>query len=393
MSYPILDVAILIGVLMLSTRRSTYWFDKRLLLFSTATIFQTLGDLTFAVSGVGELFENAEPIYVLYIAAGIFLLASASIVHERPAVHEFADRPAPRIALIAPYGAATLLVVALVWHTMGSNRTHLPLLVLATVTVVVLTFVRQAVSIRENRYRVEEDRQNLVSSISHELRTPLTSMFGMLELVRAGDIDLSSDEQREFLGNATDQARHMARIVSDLIMLARDRDDDIYVAFSPCRLDQLVREAVDRVVGGGGVEVLAPALTVMVDKDRLEQAVTNLVGNAVKYGHGRVSVIANVGDNLVIEVHDDGPAVPTKYELVIWNRFERGPRKLDSRVPGSGNGLAVVAKVAEAHGGSAGYRRSEILGGACFFMTIPLELSRAAIANMGAVTAPLVIAN
>lgn len=80
------------------------------------------------------------------------------------------------------------------------------------------------------------------------------------------------------------------------------------------------------------------------------------------------------GENLVIEVHDDGPAVPTRYELTIWNRFERGPRKLDSRVPGSGNGLAIAAKVARAHGGAAGYRRSEILGGACFFLSMPLPL-------------------
>ena len=372
MAYPILDVALLIGILMLSVRRSTYWLDRRLLLFSAALIFQTVGDLHFAATGVGELFEEARPFYPLYIATGICLLASASIVHKRPAPREVADRPARWLALIAPYGAASLVLGALIWCAFDPEHTHVALLALATVAVVVLTFARQAVSIRENRDRVDAERQDLVSSISHELRTPLTSMFGMLELVRAGEIELSNHERNEFLETATDQARHMARIVSDLILLARDRDDTIYVAPSPCRLDRLVRDAVSGVEGGDIVEVDVPPLTVAVDTTRFDQAVANLVANAVKYGGGRVIVTTDTDEDLTIEVHDDGPGIPTKYELVIWNRFERGPRRLDSRVPGSGNGLAIVARVAKAHGGTAGYRRSEILGGACFFISIPL---------------------
>ena len=286
MAYPILDVALLIGLLMLSIRRSTYWLDRRLLLFSVALIFQTVGDLLFAATGVGELFEEARPFYPLYIAAGICLLASASIIYKRPAPREMSDRPARRLTLIAPYGAATLMLAALIWFAFDPEHTHIPLLALATVAVVVLTFARQAVSIRENRDRVDAERQDLVSSISHELRTPLTSMFGMLELVRAGEIELTDRERKEFLETATDQARHMARIVSDLILLARDRDDTIYVAPAPCRLDRLVRDAASSVEGGQIVEVDVPPLTVTVDSTRFDQAIANLVGNAVKYGAG-----------------------------------------------------------------------------------------------------------
>jgi signal transduction histidine kinase len=258
--------------------------------------------------------------------------------------------------------------------------------------VVLLTYSRQAVSIRQNREQGDVDRQNLVSSISHELRTPLTSIFGMLELVRAGQIELTESEKQEFLDTAANQARHMARIVTDLIILARDQRDTIHVAPAPCQLDQLIRDAVGRVEGGEVVDFTATPMTVTVDPERFQQAIANLVGNAVKYGGGRVLVNVVSGENLVVEVHDDGPAVPTKYELVIWNRFERGPRRLDSRVPGSGNGLAIVAKVAQAHGGVAGYRRSEALGGACFFMSIPLLPTVAEIARIGADPGPLFIA-
>jgi signal transduction histidine kinase len=392
MAYPILDVALLIALLMLSIRRSTYWLDRRLLLLSAALIFQTAGDLLFAATGVGELFEEARPFYPLYIAAGICLLAAASNVHKRPAPREMADRPARRLTLVAPYGAATMMLAALVWFAFDPDHTHVPLLALATVAVVVLTFARQAVSIRENRDRVDAERQDLVSSISHELRTPLTSMFGMLELVRAGEIELTESERNEFLETATDQARHMARIVSDLILLARDQDDTIYVAPARCRLDRLVEAAVRGVEGGQVVEADVPPLTVTVDITRFDQAIANLVGNAIKYGGGRVIVTAVADENITIEVHDDGPGVQTKYELVIWNRFERGPRRHDSRVPGSGNGLAIVAKVVKAHGGVAGYRRSEILGGACFFISIPPTLDLAAVSRIGTDPTPLVIA-
>jgi len=63
--------------------------------------------------------------------------------------------------------------------------------------------------------------------------------------------------------------------------------------------------------------------------------------------------------------------VPKKYEQTIWERFERGVNRLNASIPGSGIGLAVVAAITSAHGGSTGYRRSERLGGACFRVVLP----------------------
>ena len=373
MAYPVLDVALLISILMLSIRRSSFRFDRRLLLFSIGLIIQVFADLALAATGGGEIYTEATPNYLLFIAAGILFLAAASIVHLRPAHQEFADRPGHWTTLLAPYGAAAVVVLVLVWRALQGEAEHLPLLAVATLAVGMLTFARQAVSIRESRYQVDEDRQNLVASISHELRTPLTVIVGMLELMRIGDTRLSEREQKEFLDTVTGQARYMGRIVSDLMLVARDLDGSLQVVPSSFDLDRLVRSAVFHVEGSQAVELRLPALTVEVDGERIQQAIANLVSNAIKYGDGQVLVTAERGVNLVIEVHDDGPGVPTKYELVIWNRFERGPRNLDSRVPGSGIGLAIVDKVARAHGGHAGYRRSEILGGSCFFVSIPVN--------------------
>ena len=98
----------------------------------------------------------------------------------------------------------------------------------------------------------------------------------------------------------------------------------------------------------------------------------NLLANSFRYGGEHRLVVARaVASDLTFEVHDDGPGVPKKYELVIWDRFERGPNRLNASVPGSGIGLAIVDAIARAHGGAASYRRSDELGGACFSVHLP----------------------
>jgi signal transduction histidine kinase len=75
--------------------------------------------------------------------------------------------------------------------------------------------------------------------------------------------------------------------------------------------------------------------------------------------------------DLIFEVHDNGAGVPTRFEAMIWQHFERGAHRLDAIKPGLGIGLSIVQAVAESHGGRADYRASERLGGACFSLTIP----------------------
>ena len=111
---------------------------------------------------------------------------------------------------------------------------------------------------------------------------------------------------------------------------------------------------------------------VVVDPDRVRQALSNLVNNAIRYGGNRCVVVSFVeGDDLVFEVHDNGEGVPTRFETTIWQHFERGAHRLDATTPGLGIGLSIVQAVAESHGGTARYRTSERLGGACFYLTLP----------------------
>jgi two-component system sensor histidine kinase AdeS len=108
-----------------------------------------------------------------------------------------------------------------------------------------------------------------------------------------------------------------------------------------------------------------------VDANRLQQILVNLLSNARRYGGDECLVVARLHQSrLTLEVHDSGSGVPKKYELTIWDRFERGPNRYNAIEPGSGIGLSMVQSIATAHGGRALYRTSERLGGACFVVEL-----------------------
>jgi signal transduction histidine kinase len=143
---------------------------------------------------------------------------------------------------------------------------------------------------------------------------------------------------------------------------------------APTAVDDLAWSSINSaVVDATSVRVHAQRNVVaFVDPIRMRQALANLLSNAARYGGDKALIVASAeSGNLLIEVHDNGPGVPRKYELLIWEKFERGPNRLNAAVPGSGIGLSVTNAIAQAHGGIAGYRRSERLGGACFWIRLP----------------------
>jgi two-component system sensor histidine kinase MtrB len=253
------------------------------------------------------------------------------------------------------------------------------ILFFATLLVAVLVIVRQAVSIRENRILIEQQRTDLVSSISHELRTPLTAMLGWLSVLHYNEVD-GPRERAEAIEIVHHQANYLSRIVEDLLLLVDDRDPtQMRLTLGPVDVRTTIQNAINATsINRERIDVEADrGLIAHVDAERLEQILVNLITNADRYGAGRCLVAAFPrGGTLVLEVHDAGPGVPTKYELMVWERFERGQFKYIAgergrEVEGTGIGLAVVETIAKAHGGRVGYRPSERLGGACFFVELP----------------------
>lgn len=374
-TYPVLDVAAVIGLMILFLRRSHYHLDPRLLFLAVGMVFQVVADFLYLSSGVGRSFAEAEPSYPLLLLATVFWVLTASIIDRSPRRREFPDEDTPVWALLWPYLFATALLATHFARYRSLNPSADERLLLdALIVIGVVVLVRQVIAIHRVRTTVENQRSELVASVSHELRTPLTATVGYLALLEENGDEFPEEVRAEMLAEATGQARLMKRLVSDLIMLARGAGQPLPLELREAPAASLLTAALrnveterSRIDAEYDMEE-----RVTVDADRVQQALANLLRNAVKYGAGHVLLVGRVeGLGLVIEVHDNGEGVPTRHEVSIWNRFERGVHRLNATTPGLGIGLAIVKAVAEAHGGQAEYRRSERLGGACFTLAIP----------------------
>lgn len=380
--YPFLDLLALTVAMVVLLRRSTYRFDIRLALLALGIVAQVVGDVAFLASAQEGSFEAAQPLYFVNLIGLAAFYATAYLLGSTFSAKQYADRDPPLWTVVAPYvpaiGMLGVFVVATYWLSDGTADA---VLVAATIAVGLLVIARQAIAIVENRSYIEQRRNSLVSTISHELRTPLTSIVGFVDLLAEDDGSATRLEQTEMLDIVRRQANYMSRIVSDLIMLARGVDNDIELKVEPVLMIELVEASIQ--ASGVPEETIAvecpQQLIGYVDPDRLQQVLVNLLTNAARYGGPqRLLRIFTQRSDLYIEIHDDGPGVPRRHEVRVWERFERGPNRLNAGIPGSGIGLAIVRAIATAHGGSATYRTSERLGGACFAVYLPGRASLAA---------------
>ncbi len=231
--------------------------------------------------------------------------------------------------------------------------------------------------------RVSEGRmRRFVADASHELRTPLTSIRGFAELFRQSAAR-EPEQLSRVMRRIEDEAARMGLLVQDLLLLAR--------------LDQarpLGQEPVDLL--GVAADVVHPAATVqgathavhlaadteaglpvvVGDDARLHQVVTNLVGNAVSHTPAgtRVDVVVRrSGDEVVVEVRDDGPGMPPDVAARVFERFYRADAsRTRGATPstGSGLGLSIVAAIVAAHGGSVSVD-SRPGSGSSFMLRLP----------------------
>lgn len=216
--------------------------------------------------------------------------------------------------------------------------------------------------------------RDFVADASHELRTPLAILRGELELaLRSGR---TREELEAALRSAAEETDRLSQLAEDLLLLARlDRGQ------VPLRRERLdATELLDTVGGrfarragdaGRSIEVdPAPGVSLEGDRLRLEQALSNMVENALRHGEGEVRLSARAHDGVVqLHVRDDGPGFPDGMGEHAFERFARGPGAHDGS--GAGLGLAIVSAIAVSHGGraAAGGNGS---GGADVWMEIPL---------------------
>jgi two-component system sensor histidine kinase MprB len=212
-------------------------------------------------------------------------------------------------------------------------------------------------------------QRQLVADASHELRTPVTSLRTNIELLLAGEHQLSDAERRRMLADVVEQSEELSLLVGDLIELARG--DLPAESVEEVELDQVVVESVERARRNFPEITFETTLiptTVHGVPERLGRAVNNLLDNAARHSSpgGLVEVV--VGRDGVT-VRDHGPGIDQADLPYVFDRFFRGAGARGRQ--GSGLGLAIVRQVAEQQGGSVTAGNSPD-GGAVFTLRLPV---------------------
>ncbi len=218
-----------------------------------------------------------------------------------------------------------------------------------------------------------ERERTFVDDASHELRTPLAMHKTELELaLRYGG---SASELRAAIASAVEEADRLGQLAEDLLVVARSDKGRLALDLQPVDVRELldaVRERFAQRAAEAGREIAVDApseLRVDGDPLRLEQALTNLVDNALRHGRGEIRLrAAAAGEAVRLHVEDGGSGLPPEF---VERAFERFTRADSGRAGGgSGLGLAIVAAIAQAHRGSCG-AASRPGGGADVWIELP----------------------
>ncbi len=212
------------------------------------------------------------------------------------------------------------------------------------------------------QHRNEERRKEFVANVSHELRTPLTNVRSYAETLRSAEGDIPQEMENSFLDIIISETDRMTHIVQDLLTLSRLDAGNTEMRFAPFSF----RESVENVCRANAMEARRHSHTLTCtlaedmpeisgDRQRLEQVVTNILGNAIKYtpDGGHIAVTGGgSGRSVWVEVTDDGIGIPEKDRDRIFDRFYRVDKARSRESGGTGLGLSIAKEIVERHHGS-----------------------------------------
>jgi two-component system phosphate regulon sensor histidine kinase PhoR len=251
--------------------------------------------------------------------------------------------------------------------------------------------------------RLEHVRQEFLSNVSHELRTPLTAILAFVETLETTALDDRESSQR-FLSIIRKNASRMHDLIDDILELSAIEAGNVQVKPDQVELNPLVNDVISSLATKARSVTIANAVArdaiVHADARRLEQMLTNLVENAVKFNreNGTVTIkfesgaragpraqqgadtlvraeemgaseIASEGRDKII-VEDSGEGIPAQHLERLFERFYRVDRARSREMGGTGLGLAIVKHLARAHGGEVTVT-SEVGKGSIFTIELP----------------------
>jgi signal transduction histidine kinase len=224
-------------------------------------------------------------------------------------------------------------------------------------------------------------KDDFVAAVSHELRTPLTSIMGYVKTMLRPGVNFGPRDQRDFLQAIDRQAERLRNLIEDLLIVSRIEALETKAVLSAVRLPDLAQRVI---------EDFGPAATqrsfeldfgrglpeVVTDEGKLHQVISNLVDNALKYSPVGTTVVMRgraEGNGVVVSVEDRGTGIPRELQQKIFERFYQVDQSSTRPAGGTGLGLYICQRLAEAIGGRLWLARSDESGSE-FCVWIPRSL-------------------
>lgn len=246
-----------------------------------------------------------------------------------------------------------------------------------------LTKLDQLQSERDRAEAAYELKTQFVATVSHELRTPLTSIKGAIELINSGVFGQLEDRAKKMMDIAQRNCDSLTLLIDDLLDIQKIESGNMKYTFQPTNLGQVISEtieAMERFTVKGGVDIqitdLDEHLCAELDKDRIAQALRNVLSNAIKFSKtgSQVEVCLKAeNDHAQIIVRDYGVGIPENSKDIVFGKFRQIDSSDHRSFAGTGLGMNITEQIMRAHSGSIDYV-SKVGQGTTFTLELPLQI-------------------
>jgi signal transduction histidine kinase/CheY-like chemotaxis protein len=239
-------------------------------------------------------------------------------------------------------------------------------------------YSRSILQAKEELERASKFKDQFLSTMSHELRTPLNAVLGFSDLLADQRYGPLNDRQQRYVSHIHTGGQHLLKLISDILDLSKIEAGRMELTREDVRVESAYGEVLSALQPLAGkksqtlVQQVEPNLHIHADTTRFKQILMNLIGNAIKFTPegGRIELAARpMGEQVRVEVRDDGPGIAAEEQQRIFEAFYR-LAQTGKAAEGTGLGLAITARLVELHGSKLEIA-SKIGEGTCFYFSLP----------------------
>jgi len=215
--------------------------------------------------------------------------------------------------------------------------------------------------VEKRRLAAEKVKEEMFSLFNHDLRSPLNGIYATFQLFTQDDIYLDPDSCKNLAKAGFGNAKIMLGLVNDILDVQKMESGGMEFEFEKTELVSLVQNTIEINTQYGKMHKVSFELVnhdsetyVKVDKKRLQQALTNLISNAIKYSPENETVTISVskkGNRTRISVSDNGPGIPKEFQPLVFSKFSQSKSELTKSIGGTGLGLTIVKYIVDSHNG------------------------------------------